>query len=99
LQAGPVASIMWNPIMRTIKTFAIVFSLALAGGTMAHAEDKCDAASSTKGVETIKNGKKYLCDTCVTLGCDTSGPTIGKCTKKTKTTCVEAPDKPGDKKK
>jgi hypothetical protein len=75
--------------MRTIKTLVIFFSLTLLGLTTAHAEDKCDPASSKKGVETTKNGKKYLCDTCVVLSCDTSGKTIGQCTKKTTTSCVE----------
>ena len=86
--------------MRTIKTFAVLFSLTLAGVTMAHAEDKCDPASSKKAVPTTKDGKKYLCDTCVILACDTSGKTIGQCTRKTTTSCVEAPpDKPAEKKK
>jgi hypothetical protein len=75
--------------MRTIKTLAVFFSLTLAGVSIAHAEDKCDPKESKKGVETTKNGKKYLCDTCVVLSCDTSGKTIGQCTKKTTTSCVE----------
>jgi len=75
--------------MKTIKTLAIFFSLILAGVAIAHAEDKCDPKESKKGVETTKNGKKYLCDTCVILACDTSGKTIGKCTKTTKSSCVE----------
>jgi len=77
--------------MNIIKALAVLFSFALASGTVAHAEDKCDAASSKKAVPTTKNGKKYLCDTCVVLSCDTTGKTIGQCTKKTTTTCVEAP--------
>ena len=85
--------------MKIVKTFAVFFLLTLAGGTMAHAEDKCDKDASKKAVPTTKNGKNYLCDTCVVLACDTSGKTIGQCTRKTTTTCVEAPDKPADKKK
>jgi len=86
--------------MNTIKALVVFFSLTLAGVTMAHAEDKCDPASSKKAVPTTKDGKKYLCDTCVILACDTKGSTIGQCTRTTKTSCVEAPaDKPAEKKK
>src|SRR5579871_1802611 len=84
-----IASITRNPIMRTIKTLAVFFSLTQAGVSIEHAEDKCETKESKKGVETTKNGKKYLCDTCVVLSCDTSGKTIGQCTKKTTTSCVE----------
>lgn len=91
----PFASITWNPIMSSIKELVIFFSLTLAGLTTAYAEDKCE--STAKNVPHEISGKKYVCDTCVVLACDTKGSTIGKCTKTTKyTNCVEPP---ADKKK
>jgi hypothetical protein len=74
--------------MKTIKALAILFSLTLAGVTMAHAEDKCE--STEHNVSHEIGGKKYVCDKCVVLGCETSGSAIGKCTRTTKyTNCVE----------
>jgi hypothetical protein len=74
--------------MKTVKTLALVFSLTLAGVTMAQAEDKCQ--STEHNVSHEISGKKYVCDACVILACDTSGKAIGKCTKTTKyTNCVE----------
>ena len=81
--------------MKTIKSLALIFSLVLAGVTMAYAEDKCE--STEKNVSHEIGGKKYVCDKCVVLACDTSGKAIGQCTKTTKyTNCVEPP---ADKKK
>ena len=76
--------------MNTVKALVVFFSLTLAGVAMAHAEDKCE--STAKNVAHEIGGKKYVCDTCVILACDTKGSTIGKCTKTTKyTNCVEPP--------
>jgi hypothetical protein len=80
------------------KTLLIVSSLILASGTMARAEDKCE--STEHNVAHSIQDKKYVCDKCVVLGCDTSGPNIGKCTRTTKyTNCVEAPKPAPEKKK
>lgn len=74
--------------MKFLKTLLVLFSLNLAGIMAAQAEDKCE--STEKGVSHEINGKKYICDKCVVLACDTSGPNIGKCTRTTKwTNCVE----------
>jgi hypothetical protein len=79
---------VWKSIMKTIEALAILISLTLAGVTMAHAEDKCE--STEHNVSHEIGGKKYVCDKCVVLGCETSGSTIGKCTRTTKyTNCVE----------
>lgn len=81
--------------MKTINALVIFFSLTLAGVTMAHAEDKCESTDHNVAHEI--GGKKYVCDKCVVLACDTSGKAIGQCTKTTKwTNCVEPP---ADKKK
>jgi hypothetical protein len=81
--------------MKTINALVIFFSLTLAGVTVTHAEDKCE--STEHNVSHEIGGKKYVCDKCVVLACDTSGKAIGKCTKTTKyTNCVEPP---ADKKK
>jgi hypothetical protein len=84
--------------MRSLKALPIVFSLVLAFVTTARAEDKCE--STEHGVSHTIDGKSYVCDKCVILGCETSGSNIGKCTRTTKyTNCVE-PAKPAtDKKK
>jgi len=93
---GPIVSIIWKPIMRTIKTLAIAFSLTLAGVTMAHAEDKCPTTPEHNVPHEI-SGKKYVCDKCVISSCDTGGKTISNCKKTTNwTNCVEPP---ADKKK
>jgi hypothetical protein len=85
---GRIVSNIWKPIMKIIKALAILFSLTLAGVTLAHAEDKCE--STEHGVSHEIKGKKYVCDKCVVLACDTSGSKIGQCTKTTKyTNCVE----------
>ncbi len=74
--------------MKYLKTLLLLFSLSFAGIVTAQAEDKCE--STEKGVSHEINGKKYVCDKCVVLACDTKGPTIGKCTRTTKyTNCVE----------
>jgi hypothetical protein len=81
--------------MKLLKPLFIVFSLILASTVTARAEDKCE--STEHNVSHQINGKNYICDKCVVLGCDTSGPNIGKCTRTTKyTNCVEPPP---DKKK
>jgi hypothetical protein len=74
--------------MKSLKIILVLFSLNLIGMVTAQAEDKCE--STEKGVSHEINGKKYVCDKCVVLACDTSGPNIGKCTRTTKyTNCVE----------
>lgn len=74
--------------MKTLKILLVLFSLSLFGIVTARAEDKCE--STEKGISHEINGKKYVCDKCVVLACDTKGPTIGKCTRTTKwTNCVE----------
>lgn len=74
--------------MKYLKTLLLLFSLSLAGTVIAQAADKCE--STEKGVSHEIGGKKYVCDKCVVLACDTSGSTIGKCTRTTKyTNCVE----------
>jgi hypothetical protein len=74
--------------MKFIKALFVLFSLALACATTAYAEDKCE--STEHAVSHDIGGKKYVCDKCVVLACDTSGSTIGKCTRTTKyTNCVE----------
>ena len=74
--------------MKFLKTLLVLFSLSLPAIVTAQAEDKCE--STEKGVSHQINGKKYVCDKCVVLACDTSGPNIGKCTRTTKwTNCVE----------
>jgi hypothetical protein len=100
-QAGYLPS--WRTSMKSSKAIPIIFSLVLAFAATAHAEDKCE--STDHGVSHTINGKSYVCDKCVILGCETSGSNIGKCTRTTKyTNCVEPPkpakDKPAtDKKK
>ncbi len=79
--------------MGSLKPLFIVCSLILASTVTARAEDKCE--STEHNVSHQISGKNYICDKCVVLGCDTSGPNIGKCTRTTKyTNCVEpTPDK------
>jgi hypothetical protein len=74
--------------MKYLKVLLVMFSLNLASMLTALAEDKCE--STEKGVSHEISGKKYICDKCIVLACDTSGSTIGKCTRTTKwTNCVE----------
>jgi hypothetical protein len=72
-----------------LKKILVICSLVVASTAMACAEDKCE--STEHGVSHTIDGKNYVCDKCVVLGCDTSGPKIGQCTRTTKyTNCVEA---------
>jgi len=74
--------------MKSIKALFVLFSLTLVCVTTARAEDKCE--STEHGVSHDISGKKYVCDKCVVLACDTSGSAIGKCTRTTKyTNCIE----------
>ncbi len=81
--------------MKLLKPLFIVCSLILASTVTARAEDKCE--STEHNVSHQISGKNYICDKCVVLGCDTSGPNIGKCPRPpTYTKCV---DQPPNKKK
>lgn len=74
--------------MKFLKILLVMFSVSFTGATSAWAEDKCE--STEHGVSHEISGKKYVCDKCVVLSCDTSGSSIGKCTRTTKyTNCVE----------
>jgi hypothetical protein len=85
----------WKPNMKPVQAFLVLFALSLACMTTAQAEDKCE--STEHNVSHDIGGKKYVCDKCVILGCETGGSNIGKCTRTTKyTNCVEPP---ADKKK
>jgi hypothetical protein len=74
--------------MKYLKALVLLISVSLASVVGARAADKCE--STEKGVSHEISGKKYVCDKCVVLACETSGSTIGKCTRTTKyTNCVE----------
>jgi len=81
-------SYLRRPNMKYLKVLLVMFSVSLAGMTTSWAEDKCE--STEHNVSHEINGKKYVCDKCVVLSCDTSGSNISKCTRTTKyTNCVE----------
>jgi hypothetical protein len=80
-----------------LKKILVICWLVLASTAMARAEDKCE--STEHGVSHAIDGKNYVCDKCVVLGCDTSGPKIGQCTRTTKyTNCAEDTKTPEKKK-
>jgi len=79
-----------------MKKLLVISALTLISTALARAEDKCQ--STEHGVPHSIKGKDYVCDKCVVLSCDTSGPKIGQCARTTKyTDCVEAA-KPNTKK-
>jgi hypothetical protein len=84
--------------MKFLKALLIINSLVAASTATARAEDKCE--STEHNVSHSISGKSYVCDKCVVLGYDKSGPNIDKFTRTTKyTNCVEAPKPAPTKKK
>jgi hypothetical protein len=82
--------------VKFFKSLLIVSSLVLAFTATASDQDKCE--SREHNVAHSIKGKDYVCDKCVVLSCESSGKTIGKCTRTTKyTECVEAAPKPAPK--